>query len=170
MKDEKAISALNEGQNRVESMVLIHQNLYKDDGNPVVNMRKYIPSLVNQIFNSYNISGGRLRVEFEIDDISLEVETVIPIGLVLNELISNALKYAFPNSEHGIVSIRLVMESNGLLLSVADNGVGINDEMIETGFGTKIIRSFARKLEGQLSIKNDQGTSVELLIKNYVRA
>ena len=130
-------------------------------------MRKYIPLLADKIFESYNIHGEKVQIEYVVDDVSLDVETVIPIGLVLNELISNALKYAFQGSENGILKVGLKEMPNVLLLSVADNGVGMQVKDVEGGFGTKLIRSFARKLEGEISISGEDGTAVEIRIKNY---
>lgn len=170
IKDEKALMALNEGQNRVESMMLIHQDLYGEDHTSGVSMRKYISLLADKIFDSYNISGEHIRIEYEIDDISLEEETVIPIGLVLNELISNALKHAFPENSCGIITVRLQKRTKGPSLFIYDNGIGMKSTIHRAGFGTKLIQSFARKLEGELTIESDQGTATEILIRNYNRA
>ena len=170
VEDENAVSALNEGQNRVESMARIHQNLYRDDNISGVNMKNYIPLLANSIFNSYNIQGEDIKIEYDIDEIRLDVATVIPIGLVLNELISNALKYAFPNEGKGVLKVSLLEKSDAILLSVVDNGIGIGDNEVASGFGTKLIRSFTRKLEGELKIVTENGTAVEILIKNFKRA
>ena len=170
VKDETAISALNEGQNRVESMALIHQNLYREDNITGVNMKNYIPLLADNIFNSYNIQGDQIKIEYEIDEVTLDVATVIPIGLVLNELISNALKYAFSEKEKGELKVSFLERQNTLLLKVADNGVGLGDKEVLPGFGTKLIKSFTRKLEGELNIYSENGTTVEILIKNYQRA
>ena len=170
VKDENAISALNEGQNRVESMALIHQNLYREDNISGVNMKSYIPLLADNIFNSYNIQGDKIKIEYEIDELILDVSTVIPIGLVLNELISNALKYAFPNTNSGVLKISLREKSNALLLAVTDDGIGLQNSEAASGFGTKLINSFTRKLEGELTIKSEKGTSIEILIKNFKRA
>lgn len=166
VEDENAVTALNEGQNRVESMALIHQNLYRADNISGVNMKTYIPLLADHIFNSYNIQGEEIKIDYEIDNITLDVATVIPIGLVLNELISNALKYAFPSSSNGLVTVSLKERAEGLLLIVADNGIGLNDK-VSAGFGSKLVRSFARKLQGELTMNTDNGTSVEIAIKNY---
>jgi two-component sensor histidine kinase len=148
-------------------MALIHQNLYREDNITGVNMKNYIPLLADNIFNSYNIKGDQVKIEYDIDDLQLDVATVIPIGLVLNELISNALKYAFPEDRKGLLKVSLLNKKNSLLLSVSDNGIGISSEAERAGFGTKLIQSFTRKLEGELHISSENGTNVEILIKNY---
>ena len=95
---------------------------------------------------------------------------MIPIGLVLNELISNALKYSFLESENGLIKVGLKERYNQLILSVTDNGIGMKNKDLVGGFGTKLIRSFARKLQGEVSMKGTDGTSVEIRIKNFKRA
>ncbi len=167
VKDESALNALNEGQTRVESMALIHQNLYREDNISGVSMQTYIPLLADNIFNSYNIRGDQVKIKYEIDDLKLDVATVIPIGLVLNELISNALKYAFPDNRKGLLKVHLLNKDNSLLLSLSDNGIGITSNVNKNGFGTKLIHSFTRKLDGEMKIRSENGTTVEILIKNY---
>jgi len=169
VKDENAVSALNEGQNRVQSMALIHENLYGDENTTGVDMRKYIPSLADNIFRSYNIEGDHIKIEYEIDELKLDEATVIPIGLVLNELISNALKYAFTDIVDGLLKISLHEKEDTLRLKVEDNGIGM-DEKVVTGFGTKLIQSFTNKLDGEMNIKSDNGAVVEIVIKNYQAA
>ncbi|MCX6209451.1 MAG: tetratricopeptide repeat protein [Bacteroidetes bacterium] len=107
ISDEKALQALNEGKNRVRSMALIHQNLYRDDNLMGVDVQQYIEKLIESLFTSYNIQINKIALQTNIDKIELDVDTVIPLGLILNELISNALKYAFENTEKGILQIDL---------------------------------------------------------------
>ncbi len=165
VKDETAISALKEGQSRVDSMALIHQNLYREDSITGINMKNYIPLLANNIFNSYNTRGEEIKIESEIEDIILDVSTVIPIGLVLNELITNSLKHAFKNIEKGIIRIYLKEDKGTLLINVKDNGQGFR--LGNEGFGMKLIKSFTRKLEGEIFIESENGTNVVLIVKNY---
>lgn len=170
IEDESALNALNEGQTRVESMALIHQNLYREDNITGVSMQTYIPLLADNIFNSYNIEGDKIKIEYNIDNLQLDVATVIPIGLVLNELISNALKYAFQDRKDGLLEVGLVDKNDSLLLYLRDNGIGMTSEVRGTGFGTILINSFTRKLDGELQVSSENGTKVEILIKNYNRA
>lgn len=170
IKDQKAKDAIQEGRNRVQSMSLIHQNLYKKDNLTGIEMRPYIIKLANNLINTYQVEAGNIKVITEVDEITLDVETVVPIGLIINELISNSLKYAFPNNRDGTIGIYLNESDSQLHLSVSDDGIGLNEDQIKTkteSFGHSLIRAFKNKLDAQISISGAQGTHVKLQINNY---
>ncbi|MFY8127163.1 MAG: histidine kinase dimerization/phosphoacceptor domain -containing protein [Chitinophagaceae bacterium] len=171
INDEKALSAIKEGRDRVKSMALIHQNLYRDDNLTGVEIKDYIEKLVQSLFTSYNIQNEKVRLQTEIDDLNVDVDTVIPIGLILTELISNALKYAFDETKQdGKLVIKLKQDEAGLSLNVKDNGIGLpNDWNYEKAdsLGYQLIRSFAAKMKAKLTITGNDGTNVEMLITNY---
>ena len=168
MEDEAAIQALDEGRNRVKSMALIHQNLYQDDNLMGISAQEYIEKLCNSLFNSYKVSPQSIHLQTDIDDLNLDVDTVIPLGLVLNELLTNALKYAFPNNEKGNISVSLKEDKNVLLLKVADDGVGLPSSADDSSsFGHRLIHTFAKKLKADVDIQGEQGTQVLLKIHAY---
>lgn len=171
INDEKALSAIKEGRDRVKSMALIHQNLYRDDNLTGVEIKDYIEKLVQSLFTSYNIQNEKVSLQTDIDNLNLDVDTVIPIGLILTELISNALKYAFDETKQdGCLVIKLKQDETGLLLNVQDNGVGLpNDWSYEKAgsLGYQLIRSFAAKMKAKLTITGKPGTNVAMLITNY---
>lgn len=169
-KNEDALKAINESRDRIKSMTLIHQSLYQKDNMRGVNVRNYFERLAQSLFNSYHITDQRIELEMEIDDMMLDLDTIMPIGLILNELISNSLKYAFPDGQSGMVKIRLKEGADGLLLQVIDNGVGFDVQEVEDdkeSFGMEMIRAFLVKLEASIKFKNESGTQVDLLIKQY---
>ena len=169
--DTKALDALQEGRNRVKSMAIIHQNLYQKDNLLGVSVKEYIEKLSKSLFNSYNIDPHRIDLKTQIEEINLDVDTVIPLGLILNELLTNALKYAFPNDTKGTVAVSLKKQEQHLLLEVRDNGIGIQSTGLSSnedgGFGIKLIETFAIKLKGKLQIQQEDGTVVKLLIQNF---
>lgn len=170
IRDAQALEAINEGKNRVKSMALIHQNLYRDDNLTGVDIRDYIDKLVSSLFNSYNITPDKIELLTEIDSMELDVDTVIPLGLILNELISNSLKYAFPENRTGYIKVVLKETGEGLLLAVEDNGRGLPaDWQPETShsLGYQLIRSFAQKLKARLEVKGNGGTSVSMVMSKY---
>lgn len=168
--DQVAKDALKEGQNRVQSMFLIHQDLYQQENVTSINMKKYLSRITNNLFDTYNISPDKIKLVTDIEEIDLDVDSVVPIGLIINELISNALKYAFPNNKSGTIHVTLVENNGNLILSVSDDGIGITDvSQINKGdsFGFNLINAFAKKLDADIDIHGINGTEVRLNIKKY---
>ncbi len=173
IKDQHASDAVKEGKNRVQSMALIHQNLYSEDNLKGIKAKQYINNLLQNLCDSYNISNEKIKINSDIADLNLDVDTMIPIGLVLNELLTNSFKYAFNEQAKGVLDIQLKEQGNQLLLSVKDNGPGFPKEFdakTAKSFGLRMIRAFAQKLKAAVEIKNDNGASVELSIKKYALA
>jgi two-component system, sensor histidine kinase PdtaS len=174
IKDSQASEAVKEGKNRVQSMALIHQNLYNEGNIRGISMESYINNLADSLFHSYNIRPEQVKMKTHIEEMNLDVDTVIPIGLILNELISNSLKYAFRGRAGGEISVDLVKQPEGsLLLKVKDNGNGFPPGAGTTSsdsFGMKMINAFAQKLKAKLAIYNDDGAVVEMRIGKYKTA
>ena len=168
--DEKALSALQEGQDRVQSMALIHQNLYQEDNLTGVKVKDYFIKLIRNLFDSYNIRKNQIELELEVEDLNLDVDTVIPIGLIINELVSNSLKYAFPGKRQGIILIKLQEMDEQLELTVRDNGKGISSQEMEqlgSSFGYRLIKVFQNQLNAELAVKDQKGLLVEMKIRKY---
>lgn len=169
--DEKALEAIKEGRDRVKSMALIHQNLYDDDNLRGVDVKDYIEKLTQSLFNSYNIEEEKINLKTEIDNLNLDVDSVVPIGLILTELISNSLKYAFTNTkQNGELFIKLKQQKGNLLLQVKDNGQGLPQNWsyeTTTSLGYQLIRSFAAKMKAMLTVNGSNGTDVQMLITKY---
>ena len=167
--DENALEAIKDGRNRVQSMAVVHRNLYQEDEITGVNMKKYFTSLIEGIFKSYNLAKEDIKLNLDIDDLHLDIDTVIPIGLITNELITNSLKYAFENgTEHALIEVKLKESINQYALTVKDNGVGMNEQLIKQesnkSFGQKMIKTFAQKLKADIQVNNLNGTEVTINI------
>lgn len=171
IQDEKALSAVLEGKNRVESMGLIHQFLYQDESLAMVDMQNYIATLCDNLWQSYNIQPNTILLQKNIQKINIDVDTVIPLGLMINELITNCLKYAFTNTQiQGIIKLTLQQENRAIKLIVKDNGKGLPenfDAKSKKTFGYKMIQAFLQKLKASINVYNDNGTCVEIEIANY---
>jgi two-component sensor histidine kinase len=166
--DQQASQAIKESRNRVYSMALIHQNLYNEQNLMSIEMDDYINKLCQSLFASYNASENKIILETDVDPVLLDVDMVIPVGLVLNELISNALKYAFCDKEQGVLRITFKNSEDGMLLQVRDNGKGFPKGMNiyqSPSFGYKLIKAFAQKLKAKLEVYNDDGACVMLHIR-----
>lgn len=166
IKDKEALGAVNEGQARVESMALIHQKLYQENHLSGVKAREYIEDLADVLKQSYSTNED-VDFEYDVDDLTIDVDTIIPIGLILNELICNSLKHAFPEETEGLVTIRLKENDQQLQLEVKDNGVGSKGQVSDQSFGMVLIESLAMKLKATLHIASENGTSTILNIGKY---
>lgn len=167
ISDPTALDALKEGQSRVRSMALIHQNLYQDDDLIGVDAKAYIEKLSEGLFHSYNIDNDRIQLHSEIENVKLDVNTIIPLGLIINELITNALKYAFDKNKMGNINLSLKKEKNQLVFSISDDGKGLPESFsLEKNktLGYRLIKAFSQKLEAALSIDGKNGTKISLLI------
>jgi two-component sensor histidine kinase len=165
LKNNEAISAIGESQRRVESMALIHQKLYQSENLSAVNMREYIYELVDYLRDSFNIPKA-IQFQLQIDPIELSLTHCIPIALILNEAITNAIKYAFGENQSGIIKILLTFESsNVLLLVIADNGVGmpagfnINSR---SSMGMNLMRGLSEDIEASFKMANHNGTEIRI--------
>jgi len=166
MKDDVAINAVKDSKNRVNSMALIHQKLYQNDSLTGVEMEDYIQDLVESLFYSFGMESNQFRVKAT--SILLDVDTVIPIGLILNELIINAIKHNL--REEVEVNISFAQTPTHLELIVKDTGKGIADDFDYTkseSYGMKLIHSLAKKLNANVIFENRNGLQVSILIKDY---
>ena len=171
IKDQLAKDAIKESRSRVHSMSLIHQDLYKQDNLSGIQIQAYLNKLCHDLFNTYDISQGRISLVTDIDDIKLDVDSVIPIGLIVNELITNSLKYAFPDDQTGEIKVALNLKEKILNLVVSDNGVGLVEEDLKVktdSFGHKLIRAFKQKLNADVHIVSEKGTRITVAIKDYI--
>jgi two-component sensor histidine kinase len=170
VSDETALGALQEGQDRVHSMALIHQDLYREDNLTGVDMKNYFTKLVRGLFDSYNIRRNQITLDLDIEELNLDVDSVIPIGLIVNELVSNSLKYAFPGGQKGKISVTLQEQNNQLVLKVSDDGVGMSTDdsgKLGTSFGYRLIEVLCEQMKGILKIDGAAGTTVMLKINKY---
>lgn len=170
LEDSKAKEAIQSGRNRVKSMALIHQKLYQDEDLVGVDVVEYIDKLTRSLVDSYKTSDTEINIRTNVDPVKLDVDTIIPIGLILNELISNALKYAFEEDHEGTIAVSLLQQEHAIKLEVSDNGRGLPETFsIENSksLGYRLIKAFADKLIATLSIEHPStGTTVSMLIPN----
>jgi len=169
IEDEEIKRAINEGRSRVRSMALIHQNLYQNENLTGVNVAHYMPKLVNELFDTYKVDQNKISLNLEIQEMELDVDTMVPLGLILNELVSNCLKHAFPDNRSGSISVSLEHKEDNLHLIVKDNGIGTTlDELQESkSFGNRLIKAFSQKLKAELEVTDSNGTEVKMLIKKF---
>ncbi len=169
IKEPTMLEMFRESQNRVKSMALVHENLYQSKNFARVNFTDYIETLIKNLFQAYGVSANHITLEKAIDEVSLSIDTAIPCGLIINELVSNALKYAFPNKNKGTIYISLHSEEGGYYtLTIKDNGRGLpfNWEIktVES-LGLQLVNILANQLEGTLQVDCSLGTEFSLRFK-----
>lgn len=166
MQDPKVVEAIHESQNRVYSMSMIHQKLYQGENLSAIEMKDYFLELSDHILDSFGLK-NRVEFGFNMEEIELDVDTAIPLGLIVNELITNALKHAFPKDSKGRIDLFFrKLDDNTIRLEVADNGVGIH-EIVKSkekqgGFGTKLIGLLIQQLDAKMNRIVDNGTSIQI--------
>ncbi len=168
LEDGASKEAMLASQNRVQSMGIIHQKLYQGENLGGIEMKDYFINLGEGVLDTFN-ADDKVKIECAMDDLNLDVDTAVPIGLIVNELLTNALKYAFPEGVKGQISISLSQEKNNLLLKVSDNGIGKTEgsKPKGTGFGTQLIQLLTKQLNGTISEDYKNGTTVFFNFKNF---
>ncbi|MEJ1241879.1 sensor histidine kinase [Chryseolinea sp. T2] len=171
LNDESALQAIRESQERMYAISLIHQKLYSADDTSFINVREYIHDLVKQ-FKSGLAGQTSITFDIEADELRLDVAQAVPLGLILNEAISNSIKYAFPNRARGRVRISVTRTEDGLYkLSITDDGVGLplsQNNNDHESFGIRLMQGLSRQLGGALTVESGSGVSVEVSFKPAV--
>jgi PAS domain S-box-containing protein len=179
--DENIREAFREGQNRVASMSLIHEELYKGKGNDMLDFPAYLRKLAEKLFQTYSLSSKNISLLMELEeDAFFDMDTAVPLGIIVNELVSNSLKHAFSEGEEGEVRIRLCreesktgMHESTFSLIISDNGKGISGEIAFESLeslGLQLVSTLVDQLDGELEIKREQGTEFRISFKAAEKA
>jgi len=173
-RDEKVLEAIKESQNRVISMALIHEELYKGEGTDTLNFPEYLKKLAENLFHTYSLSSKNISLCMDLEENAFfNMDTSVPLGIIVNELVSNSLKHAFTKDEKGEIRIKLCREeindetSKSLFsLIVSDNGRGI-PENLEIGslesLGLQLVGILVDQLDGKIELKRNQGTEFKII-------
>jgi two-component sensor histidine kinase len=169
VSDEKSKSYFKDAQNRVKSMSMIHERLSRSEELFKMDLSEFIKSLTYYLFQSYGLDPSKVQLVVNIPEITIDVETMMPCGLIINELVSNAFKYAFPDDRAGVVTIGLLMgKDNEITLSVKDDGAGIPDDLniYETkSLGLQIVSALTNQIQGDLELVKGNGTEIRITFK-----
>jgi PAS domain S-box-containing protein len=161
--DHRILAMFKDSQNRIASMALIHEKLYQSTSLSKINIAEYIKDLADNLLITYSETSSNITMNIKSEPISLNIETAIPCGLIINEIITNSLKYAFPDNRSGLITINFNSDQdNNLTLIVADNGIGLPRDFDLTkskSLGLSLINSLAkRQLDGTIEIVDNNGT------------
>lgn len=161
IKEPQILNIFNETKNRVRSMALLHETLYRTENLAQIDFQYYVDTLCNYLLRSFGVDSDRIRLNTEISDVQLDMERAIPCGLIINELVSNALKYAFPDECKGQVWISMVEGDDGSFeLRVRDDGIGLPPEFDakhSDSLGLRLVHDLTIQLRGKLAIQSEEG-------------
>lgn len=168
LPDPAGAKALQESMNRISSMSLVHEKLYGEEHVGRIPMDEYLTQLIDRITKSYNLSPDRVRVHQQVDAIVLDTKMVIPLGIIVTELLTNAAKYAFPENLSGNIWLELKNAGKHLIFEIRDDGTGCQLEKLKSGkgFGLRIVRSLSRQLKAELQFSTHKGVAIQMQI-NY---
>jgi PAS domain S-box-containing protein len=167
--DENALGIIRESQDRIKSMSFVHESLYQSNTLSEVNFAEYIQNITRNLYHSYGRPEGGIELEFELENIYLNLDTSIPCGLIINEVVSNSLKYAFEGQEKGKIRIDFKKDSEDKMkLIIADDGIGLpKDFDIENAesLGLQLVTTLVTQVSGELNIDVTNGTTFEIRFK-----
>jgi PAS domain S-box-containing protein len=168
--DPHLLGAFEDTGNRIRSMALLQEKLYQSKDLSHLDLKDYVKDIVNNLLINFQTGYGKISLHLDLQSVIVNIDTAMPCGLLINELVSNALKYAFPGGRHGTISIFLSStEDSGIELRVADDGVGLPPELDvwnTDSLGLKLVLNLAQnQLQGKLAVRRDQGTEFRLLFR-----
>ena len=170
--DQNTLDLLKNSQNRIRSMSLIHELLYQTKDFSTINFSEYIVSISTNLFQSYN-QNKNTKLTLDLDPLFLDLDIAIPCGLIINELVTNSLKYSFDNNQtNGEVKIQLSQKEDDVLLKIEDNGKGFPNDIDfrdTESLGMQLVVSLIDQIDGEIILENTSGAKYELRFKNVSR-
>lgn len=171
IKDKDDYEMFLESQNRTKSMALIHERLYQSEDLKSIDFSDYLRTLATDLFHTYSVDQKLVKLTMDLETIKLDVNTSIPLGLIVNELISNSMKYAFPDGMEG--EIYITMKSNGShkILKVGDNGVGIPEDIDfkhADSLGFQLINNLTEQIDGEIELDRNNSTTFTIKLKDTI--
>jgi len=153
-------------QNRSKVVELINEKLYESEDFAMIDFACLIRELTNYLFDFYGVNPNLISFKMDVEGIPLDIDVAIPCGLIINELVTNSLKHAFPNGRKGEINIKFHSDNNKTILTVLDNGIGfkenIQTEKAQTS-GLRLVDKLVRQLDGKLELNNEQGTEFKII-------
>jgi PAS domain S-box-containing protein len=165
IKDEYTLKAVKDGQNRVRSMALVHEKFYQSDELTEIDFGEYIEKLCQYLYQSYGDKTDRVHLRISGDHVGLDMDTAMPCGLLINEIVSNAYKYAFPGLMQGEILINMHRLNGKVSIVISDNGVGLPtavDFEKSESLGMQLIGALTNQLDGELKVSRENGTTFQV--------
>jgi two-component sensor histidine kinase len=172
IKDPQVFEIFKESRNRVKSMAVIHEKLYKSVDFKHIDFGEYIRNLAADLFKSYRSKPGDIQLKINVENVMLGIDTAIPCGLIINELVSNALKHAFPEGRKGEINIELFRNGDKFTLVVGDDGVGFPKDLDfrqTESLGLMLVRTLTQQLGGTIELSRNLGTEFKIIFSESER-
>jgi two-component sensor histidine kinase len=161
VRDKKTLEILHESQNRIKSMAFVHESLYQTKDFANISFQDYVSNISRNLVASYSAVGSAPELDLDLENIDLNLDTAIPCGLIINELLSNALKYAFPKGKKGKISVSIRKKGKTITVVIADNGVGLSDKIDfknTESLGLQLVTSLVEQINGKIRLDKKKGT------------
>ncbi|NMO09546.1 hypothetical protein HG719_06835 [Methanobacterium subterraneum] len=168
IKDEGARNVFRESQNRAKSMAMIHERLYRSTDLKNIDFGEYIRSLTTDLYRTLVADPDRIRLDIDVEDVKIDINTVVPLGLIVNELVTNCMKHAFPDGETGYIKLELYQKSQKIVLKVIDNGIGFPEDLDykkTSSLGLQLVNNLTKQIDGEFELDRNQGTSFALIFE-----
>jgi PAS domain S-box-containing protein len=168
IKDKESQNIFKESENRARSMALIHERLYQSTDLKRIDFGDYITSLATELFHTYVADRNLIELKINVEDILLDINTAIPLGLIVNELITNSLKHAFPNGMKGKINIDFYLKNDHYKFAVKDDGIGFPDDIDfqnTNSLGLQIVNSLTEQIDGEIKLNKYNGTEFKITFK-----
>jgi len=159
--------ALIESVTRIKTMALVHEMLYQSNNLSEIKLNNYIELLINNLYEIYNVSHKTIKFQLQFDDVVLSIDKAITLGLIINEIVSNSFKHAFPGNQPGEIHCSLKKTNNKIILTISDNGIGIPDQFDPTTaqtLGMRLIMNLTKQLQATIQLSKNKGTTFTLVI------
>jgi len=165
IEDKKILGMFETAQKRVLSMAMLHEKMYRSEDLKHIDVKDHITLLIEDLVNNYAVNKS-IKLNVDISSIPIKIAILTPLGLIISELITNSLKYAFVNKRNGMISVSLKELENGSFeLLVSDNGIGYVASEEHKGLGTKLVQMFTKQLNGVIEKLDQSGTGYKLIFK-----
>jgi two-component sensor histidine kinase len=169
LQDDNALSAIRESQQRVYAISLIHQNLYKSDNIARIEMPAYVREVVEYLIDSFG-AGDHVRYQASIEPVGIDLTVAVPLGLIINEAVTNSLKHAFPGGRPGLIAVTLAeADEQNFLLTVTDNGIGLGEDFDFSScrtLGMILMKGLSKQLRGTFKLESADGLTIRVLFAN----
>jgi len=161
-ENEIAIKQLKDSRSRIYSMAMVHEHLYQMDSFSYLELDVYLENLVNKINTTFEESDTQIDIDFKTESVKLSLDKAIYCGQLINEIVTNAIKHAFPHTKKGHISISLIHENETIVLEISDNGLGISQKILnreQSSLGLKLINTLTKQLQGEIEVDGENGTT-----------